>query len=66
MVEDPLERANLKARLPEVYRRLTAAFRAWDAKMLPLDPKAGTWGFSGEDAADHFGITSTRTVPQRR
>jgi hypothetical protein len=30
--------------------------------MLPLDPKAGTWGFSGKDAADHYGVKSNRTV----
>jgi arylsulfatase A-like enzyme len=62
VVEDPQERANLKARLPEVYDRLVAQFRAWDAKMLPLDPKAATWGFSGKDAADHFGVKSNHTV----
>jgi arylsulfatase A-like enzyme len=62
VVEDPLERANLKDRMPELYRRLVAEYRAWDATMLPLDPKAGTWGFTGAEAADHFGIKSNRTV----
>lgn len=62
VVEDPMERANLKNRMPEVYQRLVAEYRAWDAQMLPLDPKAATWGFSGAQAADHFGVKSNRTV----
>ena len=62
VVDDPLERANLKNRLPEVYARIVAEFRAWDARMLPLDPKSGTWGFTGAEAADHFGIKSNRTL----
>ena len=62
VVEDPLERANLKDRMPDAYRRLVAEYRAWDAKMLPLDPRAGTWGFSGAQAADHFGVKGNRTV----
>ncbi len=62
VVEDPLERANLKDRRPEVYQRLVAEWRAWDARMLPLDPKASTWGFDGAKAADHFGVKTDRTV----
>jgi arylsulfatase A-like enzyme len=62
VVDDPQERANLKGRLPDVYQRLLGEFRAWDAQMLPLDKKAATWGFSGKDAADHFGVKSNRTV----
>ena len=61
VVDDPQERANLKDRLPEVYARLVAEYRAWDAKMLPLDPKAATWGFKASEAADHFGVKSNRT-----
>jgi arylsulfatase A-like enzyme len=62
IVEDPQERANLKDRLPDVYRRMVADYRAWDASMLPLDPKAATWGFSGSQAADHFGVAGNRTI----
>ena len=62
VVEDPQERANLKDRLPEVYKKLTAEFRAWDTQMLPLDPKSATWGFSAKDAADHFGVKTNRTT----
>ena len=35
VVEDPLERANLKNRQPEVFQRLIAEYEAWNATMLP-------------------------------
>jgi arylsulfatase A-like enzyme len=62
VVEDPQERANLKGRQPDLYRQILAKYRAWNASMLPLDPKAATWGFSGAQAADHFGVRASRTV----
>ncbi|MCJ1960208.1 sulfatase [Novosphingobium mangrovi (ex Hu et al. 2023)] len=55
---DPLERANLKERHPETFARLRAAWEAWNAKMLPNDPEAASYGFTGEMLADHFGIDS--------
>jgi arylsulfatase A-like enzyme len=54
IVEDPRERANLKARHPDIFARLLAAHQAWDATMLPLDPESFTHGYSGEELADHF------------
>jgi len=62
VVEDPLERANLKERHPDIYQRVLAKYRTWDATMLPLDPEASTSGFTGRDLADHFGIRNARTV----
>lgn len=56
VVEDPLERANLKERKPERYKELIAKYQAWSAQMLPLDMNANTAGFSGENLADHFGV----------
>ena len=53
VVEDPLERANLKARQPEVYQRLVQDYENWNSKMLPEDPRAPTYGFSDRDLADH-------------
>jgi arylsulfatase A-like enzyme len=55
VVRDPLERANLKDRYPEVYERLVAAWHHWSETMLPLDPNSYTLGFSGAELADHFG-----------
>jgi hypothetical protein len=53
---DPLERANLKDRQPEVYKRMVADYDAWHATMLPEDPKANTGGFYADELADHFGV----------
>ncbi len=54
---DPLERANLKARNPEKFAELEAAFTEWNKGML-YDPDASSYGFNGEQLADHFGIDS--------
>jgi arylsulfatase A-like enzyme len=54
VVDDPLERANLKDRQPDVYRRLAADYEAWNATMLPEDPKAASAGFTADQLADHF------------
>lgn len=66
VVDDPLERANLKDRYPETFARLQESYRAWDRQMLPLDPAVFTHGFTGEVMADHFGITNGRTIAPDR
>jgi arylsulfatase A-like enzyme len=55
VVADPLERANLKDREPEVYRRLVSDYENWNATMLPLDPASNTASFTADQLADHFG-----------
>jgi len=55
VVADPLERANLKARQPELFAQLKEAFAAWNADM-PNDPDAPSYGFTPDQLADHFGI----------
>ncbi|HTC33686.1 MAG TPA: sulfatase-like hydrolase/transferase [Bryobacteraceae bacterium] len=57
VVDDPLERANLKQRQPEVFQRLIADYEAWNASMLPDIPEisSGPLGYSDE-LADHFGV----------
>jgi arylsulfatase A-like enzyme len=62
VVEDPLERANLKDRQPEIHARLVAEYRAWNATMLPLDPGAATAGTTGAQQADHFGVTRSKNI----
>jgi arylsulfatase A-like enzyme len=54
VVDDPLERANLKNRQPEVYRRLVQDYENWNAAMLPEQPSANG-GFTADQLADHFG-----------
>jgi arylsulfatase A-like enzyme len=56
VVADPLERANLKARQAAAYQRMIAEYKAWDATMLPIDPKAYTESITGKNRADHYGI----------
>ena len=58
VVDDPLERANLKERQPEVYRRLVAEYEAWNATMLPEvdDVNTSPLGYA-DQIADHFGVT---------
>jgi len=53
VAEDPLERANLKDRQPEVFKRLMSEWDTWNNTMLN-DPKAGSVGFTSDQLADHF------------
>jgi len=57
VVEDPMERANLKRRLPAVYDRLVDDWHAWNETMLPEIDESNTTGISGEQQADHPGAT---------
>ncbi len=57
VVADPLERANLKDRMPEVFADLQTAFETWNAGMLN-DPDAYSYGFTPAELADHFGWDS--------
>ncbi|MFZ1992007.1 MAG: sulfatase-like hydrolase/transferase [Alphaproteobacteria bacterium] len=55
VVDDPLERANLKDRLPDVFNRLATDWQAWNKTMLPYTDKNYSWTGSGKELADHFG-----------
>ena len=54
VVADPLERANLKERQPDVYKRLIQDYDEWERTMLPLDPAASSTSFRGNQLADHY------------
>lgn len=62
VVDDPMERANLKERMPDRFAVLKAAYDDWNSRMLPLDPQSTTHGFSGADLADHFGASMRNTT----
>lgn len=65
VVEDPLERANLRDRQPDVFRRMKQYYEVWNTTMLPDadDVTTGPLGYADE-VADHFGVQ--RTVPNGR
>ena len=54
VVEDPLERANLRQRQPEVYSRLVQDYENWNSQMLP-QRVVGASGMLGTNTADHYG-----------
>jgi arylsulfatase A-like enzyme len=57
VVDDPLERANLKQRQPDVFSRMAAEYASWNATMLPEDPNGSTHALFGDELADHYGNT---------
>ena len=63
VVEDPLERANLKKRLPDVYRRIEREWYDWNATMLPEIKESYTHGFNASQLADHYGAKPPDQMP---
>ena len=61
VIDDPLERANLKDHQPDVYKKLVQDYDEWQATMLPLDPASSTYGFQSNQLADHY--TPQRVPP---
>ena len=59
VVEDPMERANLKVRRNDVYDRIVAEWHAWNATMLPEIDDSSTSNFTGDELADHIGAQET-------
>jgi arylsulfatase A-like enzyme len=59
VVEDPMERANLKERQKDVYDRLVAKWLEWNATMLPEVDESATSNFTGAQLADHIGTPPT-------
>jgi len=57
VVTDPLERVNLKNRLPDVYKKLIAEYQDWNAGMLPDDTAVTSGNPTGVIWADHYSNT---------
>lgn len=55
VVDDPMERANLKERRKDVYDGLVAKWLQWNATMLPEIDASSTGSFTGDQLADHIG-----------
>ncbi|MGA8939345.1 MAG: sulfatase-like hydrolase/transferase [Acidobacteriaceae bacterium] len=56
VVDDPMERANLKVRHADIYQRLQTEWLAWDRTMLPEIDASFTDTFTGKQLADHIGL----------
>jgi arylsulfatase A-like enzyme len=63
VVEDPLERANLKQRQKDVYQRLSREWYEWNSAMLPEIKDSFTASFDGQQLADHFGAKTSDQMP---
>ena len=63
VIEDPLERANLKGRQKEVYDRLRRDWFAWNSGMLPEVKESYTATFDGKAFADHYGAKPPDPTP---
>lgn len=55
VVEDPLERANLKTRQPELFNRLSTEWKEWNKQMLPQIDASFTEGVTAAQQANHIG-----------
>ncbi len=58
VIEDPMERANLKERHRDIYDRIIAEWFEWNATMLPEVEESVTNSFTGDRLADHIGARS--------
>ena len=61
VIEDPLERGNLKDRMPEKFAELKAAFDSWSSGMQKASD-VSSFGWTPELLADHYG-QPTLNVP---
>jgi arylsulfatase A-like enzyme len=59
IVEDPMERANLKERHKDVYDRIMGEWHEWNATMLREIDESSTDNFTGGQLADHVGTPKT-------
>ncbi len=54
VVVDPLERANLRFKQPEVFARMAEEFDKWNETMLPEDRVKASYSFGPGQLADHY------------
>jgi len=62
IVEDPMERANLKERRKVAYDRIVAEWRQLNVIRLPEINNGSTGKFSGDELADHNQALSVSIV----
>ena len=54
VVDDPLERSDLKKKYADIYKRLTGAWDAWNRTMLPETALSSTYNNFAAEWADHI------------
>jgi arylsulfatase A-like enzyme len=64
VMDDPLERANLKERLPEVYQRLASDWQQWNRDMLPEVVESYGDAVEAKNQADHIGAEPAVLTPE--
>ena len=60
---DPLERANLKGRMPDLFAEMKQSWKDWNRAMLPEIDESFTEGVTAEDQADHIGAGPAVDTP---
>ena len=63
VVDDPMERANLRDRHRDIYDRMVAAWNEWDRGMLPEVRESFTDAFTAAQLADHVGAEKASGTP---
>jgi arylsulfatase A-like enzyme len=63
VVDDPLERSNLKDRHRDVYDRIVAEWQEWNASMLPEVAESFTESYTGAQLPDHYGAQKPSGAP---
>lgn len=60
---DVRERANLRARQPEVFERLKRLWSEWDASMLPITEEVYSHGLDSTEQADRYAPEVPQKIP---
>ena len=63
IVDDPMERANLRDRRRDIYDRMVAEWNSWDDGMLPEIKESYTEDFDAAELADHIGTAPASGEP---
>jgi arylsulfatase A-like enzyme len=63
LADDPMERANLKARQPVRFAAMIAQYDSWNATMLPIDPGTQIFLHGNDTWADRMGIDPVPVPP---
>jgi arylsulfatase A-like enzyme len=57
VVKDPLERANLSRKQPEVFSRMASDYAEWNTTMLDKHMVGNSYHFESNQLADHYSPT---------